>query len=195
MIAEIRRGGIQSRTTIQSFDWRTLAVVQREAPEIPTVYLTAQQAWMDNIWADRPAPSPWTANVKYAEERSVPGMIKAAGGAIWSPYYGDVTEANLALAKALGLAVIPWTVNTRQEMARLIDWGVDGLISDYPDVLRSVAIEKDLVVPAPVRSRSAGKRGANTKPYDTVANFGCKVLTARRDSTSCLASWSYRPAA
>ena len=157
LIAEIRRAGMQSRTTIQSFDWRTLVIVQREAPEMPTAYLTAQQAWMDNIWADRAAPSPWTANVKFAEERSVPAMIKAAGGAIWSPYFGDVTQLNLAEAKALGLRVIPWTVNTRGDMVRLIDWGVDGLISDYPDMLRSVAIEKGLAVPTPVPQKSRGK--------------------------------------
>ena len=40
LIAEIRKGGVASRTTIQSFDWRTLQVVQKEAPEIATVYLT-----------------------------------------------------------------------------------------------------------------------------------------------------------
>ena len=50
----------------------------------------------------------------------------------------------------LGLLVIPWTVNDRSEMARLIDLGVDGIISDYPDRLRGVMAEKNLPLPAPV---------------------------------------------
>ena len=44
----------------------------------------------------------------------------------------------MADAKAPGLRVIPWTVNERADMERLIDLGVDGLISDYPDRLRAV---------------------------------------------------------
>jgi glycerophosphoryl diester phosphodiesterase len=159
LIAEIRKAGMMSRATIQSFDWRTLAIVQREAPAIPTAYLTAQQSGMDNIWADRASPSPWTANVTYAVNRSVPRMVKAAGGAIWSPYYGDVTEDNLREAQSLELRVIPWTVNTRPDMERLIDWGVDGLISDYPDVLRAVAVAKGLAVARPVPDRSGGNTG------------------------------------
>ncbi len=157
LIAEIRRAGVAARTTIQSFDWRTLAVVQREAPEIPTVYLTAQQEWLDNIWADREALSPWTVDIRFAVEGSVPRMVRAAGGKIWSPFFGDVTRSNLSEAKALGMRVIAWTVNTRPDMERLMDWGIDGLISDYPDLLRTVAIEKGLPVPAPVRARRRSK--------------------------------------
>ncbi len=157
LIAEIRRAGVATRTTIQSFDWRTLAVVQREAPEIPTVYLTAQQEWLDNIWADRETPSPWTVDVRFALEGSVPRMVRAAGGRIWSPFFGDVTRSNLSEAKALGMRVIAWTVNTRPDMERLIDWNIDGLISDYPDLLRTVAIEKGLAVPTPVRARRLAK--------------------------------------
>jgi glycerophosphoryl diester phosphodiesterase len=159
LIAEIRRAGVTARTTIQSFDWRTLAVVQREAPEIPTAYLTAQQSWMDNIGAHRAEPSPWTGKVTYAVHRSVPKMVKAAGGAIWSPYSGDVTQASLREAQTMGLRVIPWTVNSRPEMEQLIDWGVDGLISDYPDVLRAVVQAKGLVVATPVPRQSGGKMG------------------------------------
>ena len=46
-----------------------------------------------------------------------------------------------------GLRVIPWTVNETQDMARLIDWGVDGIITDYPDRLRTVMQQRGLPLP------------------------------------------------
>ncbi len=64
LIHAVREAGVASRTTIQSFDWRTLQVVQKEAPEIPTAYLSAQQSWLDNIGASKPGPSPWTADAR-----------------------------------------------------------------------------------------------------------------------------------
>ena len=74
-------------------------------------------------------------------------MVKAAGGRIWSPNAVDVTEALVKEAKSLGLTVLPWTVNERADMERLIDLGVDGLISDYPDRLREVIAAKNLPLP------------------------------------------------
>jgi len=65
-------------------------------------------------------------------------MVKAAGGRIWSPYHGDLSADALEEAHALGLTVVPWTVNNETDMRRLVAWGVDGIISDYPDLLRRV---------------------------------------------------------
>ena len=138
-IAVIRAENMERRVTIQSFDWRTLEIVQREAPEIPTVYLTAQQGFMDNIQSGR-LSSPWTAGLHVSQfQNSIPRMVKAAGGAIWSPYYGEVTRENVKEAQALGLKVVVWTVNENADMRRMIELGVDGIISDRPDLLRSVA--------------------------------------------------------
>ena len=67
---------MKRRTSIQSFDWATLKVVQAEAPEIPTVYLTAQQSWLNNI----DQGGTWTAGLRYEQYGSVPKMVKAAGG-------------------------------------------------------------------------------------------------------------------
>ncbi|WP_233259077.1 glycerophosphodiester phosphodiesterase [Rubrivivax albus] len=145
LIAEIRAAGMAGRSTIQSFDWRTLQVVQREAPEIGTVYLTARQRWLDNVAGD---PSPWTAGFRLAEHGSVPKMVHAAGGRIWSSYFGDLDAAQVQAAKALGLTVLAWTVNAPADIARIMDLGVDGIISDRPDLVRAEMAGRGLALPA-----------------------------------------------
>ena len=154
VVAGLRAGGIADRATIQSFDWRTLARVQAVAPEIPTVYLSAQQRWLDNIQKGRPGASPWTAGLDIdAVDGSVPRLVKAAGGAVWSPFYRELDGAQLAEAHALGLKVVVWTVNQPAEMRRLIELGVDGIITDYPDRLRRVMGELDMPLPAATPTR------------------------------------------
>lgn len=140
LVDEVRKAGLQARVQIQSFDWRTLQVVQRIAPEIGTVYLSAQQNFLDNIGAGKAEGSPWTAGFQLREHGSVPRMVKAAGGSVWSPYFGDVDAAKVKEAQSLGLKVVVWTVNDEAAMARLIDLGIDGLITDRPD--RAMALLK-----------------------------------------------------
>jgi glycerophosphoryl diester phosphodiesterase len=65
-------------------------------------------------------------------------MVKAAGGAVWSPYYLDVDAARVREAHALGLKVIVWTVNEPAQVERMRDLGVDGLITDRPDIAKKV---------------------------------------------------------
>ena len=76
-------------------------------------------------------------------------MVKAAGGAVWSPYHGDLTLAALHEAHSLGLKAVPWTINEPADMRRFIEWGADGIISDRPDILRSVAADMGAVLPPP----------------------------------------------
>jgi glycerophosphoryl diester phosphodiesterase len=145
LVDEIRKAGMQQRVQIMSFDWRTLQVVQRIAPEIPTVYLTAQQSWIDNVGASRAEGSTWTAGFQYKAHGSVPRMIKAAGGAIWSVFYGDLDAAKVKEAQGLGLKVLVWTVNDAPTMKRMLDMGVDGLITDRPDIAQTVLRERGIV--------------------------------------------------
>jgi glycerophosphoryl diester phosphodiesterase len=134
------------RVMVQSFDWRTLQLVQKLAPAIPTVYLTQQKGLAPTVFTDR--ASDWTAGFNPAEHgKSIPGTIKAAGGAIWSPFFGDVDPALISESHKLGLSVVVWTVNKPEDMARMIDMGVDGIISDRPDLLRRAASEKGIALP------------------------------------------------
>lgn len=134
------------RVMVQSFDWRTLQLVQKLAPTIPTVYLTEQGGKAPTVFLDK--ASVWTAGFDPAQHgRSLPRTIKEAGGAIWSPHFGDVTPALISESHHLGLQVVVWTVNKPADMARLIEMGVDGIISDHPDLLRQVAGEKGIALP------------------------------------------------
>jgi len=108
LIAEIRKAGAERRTTIQSFDFRTLAVVEREAPEIETVYLTEARD-------------------------AVPAKVRAAGAKIWSPDFKALTPEVVAAARREGLRIVAWTVNEPADIARMIELKIDGIISDYPD--------------------------------------------------------------
>ncbi|MFC7697594.1 glycerophosphodiester phosphodiesterase [Bradyrhizobium sp. GCM10028915] len=147
LLGVIEAEKFSDRVMIQSFDWRTLLLVQQRAPKMPTVYLTLQRGSGQTVALDK--ATNWTAGFSPADHGgSLPRTIKAAGGAVWSPYFGDVTAALIAETHALGLRVVVWTVNKPEDMARMIEIGVDGIISDRPDLLRQVAGEKAIALPA-----------------------------------------------
>lgn len=148
LLAVIDAHGMRGRVSLQSFDWRSLKAAQRLAPEIPTVCLSAQQSWLNNVADPR-----WTDGLALAELGSVPKMVKAAGGAVWSPYFGDLNAELLAEARALGLKVVVWTVNDAAAIERLLALGVDGIISDRPDRVRGVMAARGMALPpaAPAR--------------------------------------------
>ena len=146
LLALLEKEKFADRVMVQSFDWRTLLLVQKRAPKIPTVYLTEQSGNEANVLLDR--ASPWTAGFDpMSHGGTVPSAIKAAGGKIWSPYYRDVTPASVAESHKLGLEVVVWTVNQPADMEKMIDLGVDGIISDRPDLLREVASKKGIALP------------------------------------------------
>ncbi len=108
VLAELRGHGMASRSTLQSFDWRAVKEAERQAPEIATAYLTEARD-------------------------SVVASVQAAGAKTWSPDYRALTKEMLDEAHAAGMRVVVWTVNEPRDITRLIGWGVDGIISDYPD--------------------------------------------------------------
>jgi glycerophosphoryl diester phosphodiesterase len=142
LLKTIKAAGMTQRVSIQSFDWRTLRLVQAQEPSIPTVYLSIQTANNDNTRA-----GVWTAGFTPEQHGSLPQMVKAAGGRTWSPNGGALTKALLDEAQGLGLKVIPWTINNPADMARFLDWRVDGLITDYPDRLRELMRSRGMPLP------------------------------------------------
>ena len=101
--------GLTARVTVQSFDHRSLWAMRRLNPAIRLVALTTRGVDLPDL-AQR-------------------------GAAIWSPDFATLDPDRLQQAHALGLLVIPWTVNDPADMRRLIEMGVDGLITDRPDLL------------------------------------------------------------
>lgn len=135
----LRERDFARRARILSFDWRALAHVQKIAPDIPVVYLSHVGRRFNTIKPGQPGASPWMAGLDIDDfSGSIPRAVKAAGGKTWAPHYKYITSALLAEAHQLGLEVYVWTVDSRREMMRLIEMGVDGIITNRPDILKSV---------------------------------------------------------
>ncbi|MDH3761641.1 MAG: glycerophosphodiester phosphodiesterase [Gammaproteobacteria bacterium] len=154
VVEVIRRHEMESRVTIQSFDWRALQAVQDMAPEIVTSYLTVNQDWLSNLQTGMAGKSPWLNGLDVDDfDGSAARAIKAAGGRIWSSYHREVSARSIKLAQDLGLLVHVWTVNEATRMRELIEMGVDGIITDYPDRLRRVLEGLGMPTPTPTSIR------------------------------------------
>ena len=148
LIDLLRSKDFINRSVIQSFNWHVLKEVQSLEPGLRTSYLTVEQRWMDNIQRNEAGASSWTADYDIDEyEGQIPTLIKAAGGDVWSSYYKEVDKDSVNLAHELGLLVSVWTVNETDDMERLIEMGVDQIITDYPD--RLITVMKKLNLPLP----------------------------------------------
>lgn len=149
LVKAIRDAGMAQRAAIQSFDWRTLREAARIAPDLPRVHLTIEGTSFDTIQRGRPDASPWLGGHDADDFPNTPALVKAAGGQVWSPFWRNVTPELVAIAHGLGLTVIPWTVDNPDDMAALLDMQVDGLITDYPDRLRTLMQARHMPLPAP----------------------------------------------
>jgi glycerophosphoryl diester phosphodiesterase len=148
VVAAVQAAKMRDRVTVQSVDWRTLLEVKRLAPDIETSCLTIQTTTLDTLKAADGGASPWHAGfASHAHGGSLPALAKVAGCGTWSMFWRDLNAQDLAVAHGLGLKDLPWTVNDRFDMSRLIDLGVDGIITDYPDRLRGVMAEKKMTLP------------------------------------------------
>lgn len=146
---QLRQLGIVGRVTVQSFDWAFLAAFQQALPEVPTVYLSSEQLSFDTVRRSESVPSPWLGGADLAAaEGSLPRLVASRGGAVWSPNYRDLRPVDLEEAHRLGLRVVTWTVNDPDDMASLVEMGVDGIVTDYPDRLRATMEAKGLALPA-----------------------------------------------
>ncbi|HEU4947513.1 MAG TPA: glycerophosphodiester phosphodiesterase family protein [Kribbella sp.] len=148
--SEIRNAHIGRQVTIQSFDWGSLMRMRQVAPELPLVALTNY----DFLQTGQPGKSPWLGGLDIDDFGG--DLVKAVdsfgadaispvhgfpqGGKVGDPGYRPyVTSEMVQEAHDVGIKVVPWTVDDPATMVSLINKGVDGIITDYPDRLRTVA--------------------------------------------------------
>lgn len=142
--------GAAGSIIVQSFDWRGPRWLRRTRPDIRLAWLTSSTFLAGaRLWWDGPHPADFGGSVARA--------VAAEGGPTWGPDYADLTEDAVAEAHALGLRVVPWTVNQPEDMRRLIRWGVDGLITDRPDLARGVLAEAGYPLPSLRRAEEIGR--------------------------------------
>jgi glycerophosphoryl diester phosphodiesterase len=147
IVDALREAGLADRASILSFDWRTLRVLHDVAPEIPTTCLTIESKGMNTVASAADGKSPWHAGLALRDYGSVPALVAAAGCRTWSVFWRNLTPALLEEAHAKHLTVLAWTVNAPPDMGRLIDMGIDGIVTDYPDRLRRAMSTKGLPPP------------------------------------------------
>jgi glycerophosphoryl diester phosphodiesterase len=135
VLTVIDRTGAAGRVVIESFDWRGPRHIRRIRPELPTAWLTRDETVRDAaLWWDGITPAGFA--------NSVAATVAAQGGQIWAPGWETVTRAAVAEAHDLGLRVIPWTVNRRGVLRKMIGWGVDAVITDRPDIAAFITAEQ-----------------------------------------------------
>jgi glycerophosphoryl diester phosphodiesterase len=113
LMAVIKEKGIEDHVIIQSFDFRTLQYLHQHYPDMKTAML-----------------------IEDFDKRGLDAQLKALGftPTIYSPAYQLVNEELVKKCHDLNIKVIPWTVDTKEEIEKYKKMGVDGIITDYPDL-------------------------------------------------------------
>ena len=113
LMAVIKEKGVEDRVIIQSFDFRTLQYINKKYPTIKTAAL-----------------------VEATDKRNIETLVKDLGftPSIYSPAYQLVSNSVVAACHSKNIKVIPWTVNEKAKIEELKKMGVDGVITDYPDL-------------------------------------------------------------
>lgn len=102
---------IQDKLVLQSFDINILEELHQKKPDLTLSYLVEKGSMSKNL------------------------KLLSFQPTIYSPYYKNLRLTDIALAAEKGIRVIPWTVNEKSWMKKMIKMGVDGIITDYPQKL------------------------------------------------------------
>jgi glycerophosphoryl diester phosphodiesterase len=144
VVATLQAAGFVTRTSIQSFDWDVLDLVRQAEPGLRLNVLT-NTAYLE---IGLPGASPWMAGVDVDDfDGDVVRAASHRGYTALSPRDSLITAEMITEAHAADLRVIPYTVDEPSVMAHLLDLGVDGLITNRPDVLREVLAVRGLPLP------------------------------------------------
>ena len=144
ILKDVKEFNLEDRTLITSYDWRILYELKKQNPNVLRGFITLQQdlpTTKKNVYEN----SPWMVK-KYPMEELflLPNIIKSLEGHVWSVFYRDVTKQNVELAHKHGLATCVWTVNREKDIIRMIEYGVDGIITDYPKKVQEICKAKNI---------------------------------------------------
>ena len=143
VLEEVNQSNLTDKIIYSSFDWRVLREIKNYNPEIPRAYLSFEQQGsgsFGNIYDQ----SPWMDFTPLHNNVDLPKLIKALGGQAWHPFYRNVTEKIVEISHNENLPVNVWTVNDEADMLRMIDIGVDGIMTDYPVQLKELCEKKNI---------------------------------------------------
>ena len=115
VLEEVTNHDMFPMVNLQSFDLTILEEIKKQSPQMPVALLVDENE---------------TISSKLAKLSYQPEII--------SPYFKLLTFNTIKDYKAQGYRIIPWTVNEKQDMFKMLNWGVDGIITDYPDRLLKI---------------------------------------------------------
>ena len=144
VMKEVNKSNLQNKIIISSFDWRTLTEIKNLYPEISRAYLSfLQQAGIKikNTIYNR---SPWMSYLPFFEKYELPKIIKSQGGKALHPYHKDITKKLVDISHQENLPVNVWTVNKDYDMLKMVEYGVDGIMTDYPLKLKELCEKENI---------------------------------------------------
>ena len=144
VLNEINNSNLKDKIIISSFDWRILREVKKQSQEIPRAYLTFQQEKGMKIKKTIYSKSPWIDHIPLTIVYDLPKIIKELGGSAWHPYYKDINKKAVEDAHDNNLPVNVWTVNDEDDMLKMVEYGVDGIMTDYPLRLKEVCEKENI---------------------------------------------------
>ena len=144
ILKDIKKFNLEDRVLVTSYDFKNLYELKKQNPNVLRGFITLQQdlsRTKKNIYEG----SPWMAKSFPLEDLFLlPNLVKSLEGHVWSAFYRDVTKQNVELAHKHGLATCVWTVNREQDIIRMIEYGVDGIITDYPKKVQEICKAKNI---------------------------------------------------
>jgi len=140
IIDEVNKSIIKDKVIYSSFDWRILREIKNLDSKISRAYLTSEQR--GKVY-DK---SPWMDFMPLydSDTSELPRLIKTLGGEAWHPKHKDINKDVVRIAHEEGLPINVWTVNEEFDMLRMIDYGVDGIMTDYPLRLKELCERKNI---------------------------------------------------
>ena len=137
---EVNKFELIDKIIFSSFDWRILNEIKVSYPKTSRAYLTSEKK--GKIY-DK---SPWLNFMPLydSDVNELPRLIKTLGGKAWHPKHIDINKDVVRISHEEGLPVNVWTVNEEYDMMKMIDYGVDGIITDYPIKLKQLCEENGI---------------------------------------------------